>query len=101
MIAQPWKYGQAIIEFDHLTGIIAGGPDYTRVLASSLANREAPVHEPEEHNYSLSLHIALRAAEYGSDTTASLLLERANLLTSGESVSLLEFLLQEQHSSLF
>ncbi len=70
--------------------ILAFGPDYARTcianartLASALAERKAAVHGPSERGYTLSHHIALRAAEYGGGTTASRLLERANLLTSG------------------
>ena len=70
--------------------ILAFGPDYARTcianaraLASALAEREAPIHGPAERGYTLSHHVALRAAEYGGGTTASRLLERANLLTSG------------------
>jgi glycine hydroxymethyltransferase len=70
--------------------ILEFGPDYAgtcianaRALASALAERKAPVHGPANRGYTLSHHIALRAAEYGGGTTASRLLERANLLTSG------------------
>ena len=57
--------------------------DNARALATALAEREAPVHGPPERGYTLSHHVALRAANYGGGTTASRLLERANLLTSG------------------
>jgi glycine hydroxymethyltransferase len=70
--------------------ILEFGPDYARTcianartLASSLAERKAPVHGPADRGYTLSHHVALRAAEYNGGTTASRLLERANLLTSG------------------
>ena len=70
--------------------ILEYGPEYARAcitnahtLASSLAERSAPVHGPADRGYTLSHHIALRAAEYHGGTTASRLLERSNILTSG------------------
>jgi glycine hydroxymethyltransferase len=54
-----------------------------RALAAALVERKAAVHGPPERGYTLSHHVALRAAEYGGGTTASRRLERANLLTSG------------------
>ena len=70
--------------------ILEYGPEYARTcianartLASSLAERSAPVQGPADRGYTLSHHIALRAAEYHGGTTASRLLERANILTSG------------------
>lgn len=70
--------------------LLAFGQDYARTcianaraLAAALAERGAPVHGPEERGYTLSHHIALRAAAYGGGTTVSRRLEQANLLLSG------------------
>jgi len=54
-----------------------------RALAAALSDNAAPVHGPVERGYTLSHHVAIRAAAYGGGTTASRLLEQANLLTSG------------------
>jgi glycine hydroxymethyltransferase len=54
-----------------------------QALAAALVERKAAVHGPSERGYTLSHHVALRAAGYGGGTTASRRLERANLLTSG------------------
>lgn len=70
--------------------ILTYGTDYARTcianaraLAKALTQQGAPLHGPAERGYTLSHHIALRAADYGGGTTASRLLERANLLLSG------------------
>jgi glycine hydroxymethyltransferase len=70
--------------------LLAFGQDYARTciasaqaLASALAERGAEVHGPAERGYTLSHHVALRAAAYGGGTTAARRLERANLLLSG------------------
>ncbi|HEX6107866.1 MAG TPA: hypothetical protein VFZ02_00535 [Ktedonobacteraceae bacterium] len=62
-----------------------------RALAAALAERKAAVHGPPERGYTLSHHVALRAADYGGGTTASRRLERANLLTSGIGLPVAEF----------
>ncbi len=70
--------------------ILEFGPDYARTcianaraLAVELAELGAPVHGPAERGYTLSHHVALQAASFGGGTTASRLLEQANILTSG------------------
>lgn len=70
--------------------ILEYGPAYARTcianaraLASSLTERSAPVHCPADRGYTLSHHVALRAAEYNGGITASRHLERTNILTSG------------------
>jgi glycine hydroxymethyltransferase len=70
--------------------ILEFGPDYARTcianartLASALAYQGCAVHGPVERGYTLSHHIALRAADYGGGTSASRRLEQANILTSG------------------
>lgn len=70
------------------------GTEYARTCianARALAERKAAVHGPPERGYTLSHHVALRAADYGGGTTASRRLERANLLTSGIGLPVAEF----------
>jgi glycine hydroxymethyltransferase len=78
--------------------ILEFGADYARTcianaraLAAALVERKAAVHGPPERGYTLSHHVALRAAGYGGGTTASRRLERANLLTSGIGLPVAEF----------
>jgi glycine hydroxymethyltransferase len=66
------------------------GRDYARTcianaqaLAAALDRAGCPVHRVEGRGYTASQHVAIHAHAYGGGTTASRLLERANLLTSG------------------
>lgn len=70
--------------------ILEFGPEYARAcianaraLAAALAEEGLPVHGPAQRGYTLSHHVAIQAAPFGGGTTASRLLEKANLLTSG------------------
>jgi glycine hydroxymethyltransferase len=70
--------------------ILEFGPAYARAcianaraLAAALAGQGLPVHGPAHKGYTLSHHVAVRAAGFGGGTTASRRLEPANILTSG------------------
>ncbi len=70
--------------------ILEFGPAYARAcianaraLAAALAGQGLPVHGPVAKGYTLSHHVAVRAAGFGGGTTASRQLEPANILTSG------------------
>jgi glycine hydroxymethyltransferase len=70
--------------------ILEFGPDYARTcianartLATALAFQGLPVHGPQERGYTLSHHVALRAADFGGGTAASRRLEMANIIASG------------------
>lgn len=54
-----------------------------QALAAALERAGCPVHRLAGRGHTVSQHVALHAHDYGGGTTASLRLERANLLTSG------------------